>query len=134
MPEHDRIDRRNYGVDLLLRHSGEDRQGNTAGVAFFCSRKVPGTVAVSSPVERMQVQRNKMHAGADAGMLQFLDELGACDSQQLGTQPQDVQVPGVFGVRRLGWRKLQFLDGAESVVVPDGDRLPLAIKAVALCQ
>lgn len=53
-------------------------------------------------IERMKMERNEVHGGADAAGLQFFDNAVAIDAEEIGVHLQYVEVPGVVHVRRDG--------------------------------
>src|SRR5208282_29380 len=79
--------------DLLCLHCWEDRKRDTSPIFGLGFRKIAWPVTEFSLIERMQVQRNKMHTGSDAALLQFFDELISADFQFFQVKPQKEKVP-----------------------------------------
>src|SRR5881394_2949492 len=89
------------GVDVVIRQQRVDRQRDLALVFARRDRERVAAVAEAIAIEGMEMERNEMHARADAGSAQRLDELAAIDA----VQSQCIEMPGVI-FRRIEWRDL----------------------------
>lgn len=65
--------------------------------------ELAGAIVAMITIERMKMERNEVHRGADAAGLQFFDNAVAIDAEEIGVYLQYVEVPGVIDVRRDGW-------------------------------
>src|SRR5213075_2676826 len=80
------------GLDIVVRHHRVNRQRDFALELARRDRERLARVAEAVAVERMEMQRDEMHARADAARPQRLDEGGAVDA----VQAQRVEMPGVI--------------------------------------
>src|SRR5260370_581056 len=72
-------------------------------VGMYRVLKSGGRQPIGLSIERMQVQRYKMHTRADIGLCKCLNKSIACNCQALRMQTQDVEMPGMFDVLRVRW-------------------------------
>jgi hypothetical protein len=72
-----------HALHFRCAQIGIDRQREAARIGVFSVRKVVLAIPVGSGVVGVQVQGNKVYAGADAGSLEFLNELFAIDREGL---------------------------------------------------
>ena len=75
--------------------------GNSGSETMRChsargAGQILGAGAEDIAVVAVLVQRDEVHAGADPGRGQLLDDLVAPDAQLLGAHAQDEEVPGVL--------------------------------------
>ncbi len=94
------LDRSNDALDIGIGHARVDRQAHLALVGPLAVRKHLRRQVVAIAPIRLQVQRDVVHAAADAALEQALDQAVARDRGGVG-QAQRVQMPGVqFAGRR----------------------------------
>src|SRR5438876_3795807 len=123
----------NHILDIRFRHLRVDREGNDPVKNGAGIGEVLGAVPEGVPVIGMQMQGNKMDAGADVVLLEQIDEFVAADAQPLQVQLDDIEMPGVlplYGHQRGG----DFRDVPESLVVQGGIPLPDLPKAITLFE
>src|SRR5919106_2023641 len=81
-------------IDVVVRHSRVDRQRAGTLEHRFRRRELPWLIAVRSLVDRMQIQGNEVHRGADTLLSQPLDDVVPTDRERLEVHFEDVEVPG----------------------------------------
>src|SRR5687767_13169081 len=67
--------RKDYAVDICIRHAGVHRQGKHALEGVFCHRVVSLVEAEALAVVAVVVDRDEVHARADLASTQLLLEL-----------------------------------------------------------
>ena len=87
---------RDHIVDILQGHPGEERQRDNSGKDFFRHGKVPFFVSVGLLVERLQVKRDKMYAGADISLPELFDQTVAIYPEGPRLDEDRENVPGAF--------------------------------------
>src|SRR6266436_10297023 len=102
--------------DVLVGHRGVDGQRQASAEDVFGDGKIAVAVAVHALIVVHRVQRDAVHRASDAALAQNLDELIASELEALGTDAQDVEMPGVLDAR-LGVRGLEAVVTTECVVV-----------------
>src|SRR5690242_11427996 len=81
----------------------------------------------------MQVQRNEMNRGANAVLLQCLNEFISVDLQTAEMQLDDIEVPGMLNVR-AAYRRLDFGQLGQSPIIFSRDFFSGRSKCVAFFQ
>src|ERR1700682_3042014 len=122
-----------YVVDVVVGHRGINRQGKATTVNVVGDRKIAVPVPVVALIVVHRVQRDAVYGASDAALAQHLDELVAADPEELGTEPQHVEMPRVLDA----WLRvcsLQTLDGAKRLVVGARDLGAPALKVVGAFQ
>src|SRR2546423_5447589 len=95
--------RRDDILDVLVGHAGVNGQRDCPLIGMQGGREVIGSQLVRVAIERMQVQRNKVHARTDIRLLESLDKCITCDGEPLQLQAQYIEMPGVFYVCGFRW-------------------------------
>ena len=104
--------------DLVDGHRGIQGQGDNPRIQIEGART--GALRQGQPAEEAkQRNRDEVHAGADASLLQLANELAAVDLEPAQIEPEDVEVPRMTAAGIVG-RRLHFLHAGECVIVHTG--------------